>query len=401
MTIWAQQLTSDVLTLGGVYHSHSALGRPFAQPDAIARTTEDQSTPLTAARPIHVAQLWQDVMDAFGANALPMCILSLAWVAGAAVLAAVKHLRPQAFDVALLIVGAVGLVVSAFTRGAITWMVLHTRADGRSASFSTACRASLTRLPALLFGTLGYSAAIILSAVGLNVWLRPAQLDSAMLVIPPRPPTTAEHIGRAVTASSIDALLPDPWTPLPDVLPRLRSHAYAATVDADLLRRLRSNALKHTVSGVVNRAYATSTPEFWLVGLGGLMIVLVGEALLRLYPVMAMAQSGAPRLWTPLVESARLAFKNWWAVALHIWLTRLVIATLSAAFVIAPAILMQSTITPKLAQMAFALWLPSICSVCTTLLAAGLSRSSRQLSSFTTRGWRCGLIRQSLTPAVQ
>ena len=353
----ALQVTNEILTLRGVYHPLSpppSVSQPATAPIGTTRLTSTQAH----ADAVSIPSLWHETLAIFSARCIPMLCVGLIGFAGAPMLVAAMTMglsiagmlgdgaasgtydRPT--NAMIAVQAVIYLIACAATRGAITWLAMH---DG--ATLRDACRATCKRLPALVLVSLIYATWMTAGATGLDVWLRNWHIDSDRLVNPPM--VTDERVQRVVFAQAADALIPDPIAPHTDVFPRLRTLSFDSTVTENLLRRLRSNALKHTVKSDMFLTYATTTPEFMLVPLAGLILILLGETLLRLRLVAVMRSESSDVLMA-MTASLRFGIGHFGVITAHAWALRLMTAAISVAGVIVPNVLIQSLIVPQLVR---------------------------------------------------
>lgn len=366
-----------------MYHSHR-----FPQ-----RTAQSFALPRSAGRsaPPAVPGVWplcRDAAATLSANCVPLMALGLTGFASVPAFAAFITL-------ALSLAGALGngaalgqfdrlpnglacaytlvfVIAGALTRGAITWRALHPHA-----TMKDAWRAAGVRWPALLLVSFGHLLCMALGVAGLAVWLRAWRIDSDLMV---QPPATSAAMQRAVLGQMADALLPDPILPHSAVFPRLRSFAFGATVQADLLRRLRSAALKDSVVIGVPLNYAPATSAFTLIPVIGLVVIVASETLWRSRVVMVMC--AAPReSIQPMARTLRFGALHFGPLMARVWALRVIVATVCIAGVVLPCVLVCSQVAPALARSLHA---PAVLPLCAFTVSAGAAVAGALLVAFET-----------------
>jgi hypothetical protein len=205
----------------------------------------ERAQPAERASNASIAAVWRDTLITFCAHAPGVLALAFIGFAGASLLGLGVSLALNlhryvhasgpfatysgiyetfALDTRLFVVLAaqslLGWLLASFARGAITHLAL------REGSFVQACVCAVNRMPALLAGTLLYGALIGFGAVGLNAWLRdhdPA-LDLSNAGHKPEP-ITLEGALHVSFVRGLNALIPDPGSPVAEFTPRLRHTA--------------------------------------------------------------------------------------------------------------------------------------------------------------------------------
>jgi len=255
----------------------------------------------------------------------------------------------------LLTQAIIALLASAFARGVITWQTLNPhRPCGQ------AFRMVLSRYPALLVGASVYAAFALACAVLLSSLARAAQPDAdpaTQLSAWTGPSRAWGDVSRHIAGQAIHRLIPDHGSPIAVGLPALRS----ATSDqvTQYEQWLAEAEGKRTLAQPRQRQHVH---EEWFLALAGLVLLILGEPLLRFVTVMAFKPSRSrqvpelpggvgPRRFAaiaPLCASVRFGLRHSGVVFVHIWVTRLALAALLLALVELPLALATHVVMPNI-----------------------------------------------------
>ena len=327
-------------------------------------SSADRVTRIRLTSPT-IADVWRDAFATFGARAPGILLLALVGFAGAPLLGLGASLALNLEDYVhasgpfatrdgingmldpgdmrllfvLVIQGLLGGFLASFARGVITVLALNTP----DANFGQACRRALARMRALLIGTVIYGAVIGFGAVSVNVWLRNANLD---LSIAGDRPATAEGALRAVLIRGMDALIPNPGAPVAELVPYWRHTAFTDLDNVSEYNQYLAIAYnsRDLYSSIM---HVTPDPsELPRLTLVSLLILLIGETILRFRVVAAMQPTGAAGTVVPLLRGMWLGIRYFIPITIHVWFLRLAVALFSIAFIILPVVLVQCIAEP-------------------------------------------------------
>ncbi len=311
-----------------------------------------------------IAAVWRDALVTFCAHAPSILPLAFIGIAGAGLLGLAVSLAldlkryvhaagpfatysgivetfgmDRRIFIVLLVQSALGCLLASFARGAITHVALH------GASFGPACAFALSRMPALLAGTLLYSALIGFGAVGVNVWLRERGANLDLSNVGQKPNTVGDAL-HTTALRSLNALIPDPGSPIAEFTPRLRYTSFrppAQTSDDHQQLAAASNGGNSgsTSSAVVNGAI--SSADLQRIVVASLVALVIGETLLRFRAVAAIQSAGA---LAPLLRSVWWGMRFFISITIHVWMLRLMILAFSLVFIIFPVAIVQCLVEP-------------------------------------------------------
>jgi hypothetical protein len=313
-----------------------------------------------------VAAVWRDTLIAFCSHAPGILVFASIGFAGASLLGLGASLAfnlhryvhasgsfatysgiyetfavdPRLF-VVLVVQSLIGWLLASFARGAITHVALH------EASFGQACVCAFSRLPALLAGTLIYSALIGFGAVGVNVWLRDrdATLDLSHVGQKPEP-VTLEGALHVTFLRSWDALLPNPGSPVTEFVPRLRHTAFRQPQPAADHHQKLVVESNNAINGIrpLRTAETPALPaELQRVVIAGLLALTAGETVLRLRSVAAIRSAG---MLAPLLLSVAWGVRHFVPITIHVWLVRFAVLLFNIVFIIVPVVVVQCIADP-------------------------------------------------------
>jgi len=265
----------------------------------------------------------------------------------------------------------VGTVIQSFARGAITWIALSEPLDGQLpvAKLQDACRAVRTHFPAMVVGSLVYSAITALAAVGLIVPLRELHLDP---VYGGRASATLTGISRTAVMQDLKMSVTALGSPFAEFVPHWRLTAFrdipvvsAQPSPQDLL----DYHIRHSNPTAHFGKPATYTPEHWWITIGSLVLLVAAE-MLRFRTVMALPcptlkLPKSPRLrkfgrlvvFIPLAGSICFGIKHLWGIGVHVLLLRTTMLMVNLTFIIVPIVLIRSFIAPEASRILGAAWL--------------------------------------------
>lgn len=340
-----------------------------------ARITQEPITLKT------LSAVWRDSLLTLSTHSVPILVFALLGFAGAAITSAAVGLglsagswqqRYNSADLQqlpLLIQGVVGLFTVSFARGVITRIVLsaqHAALDTTGVSLSDACRATLTRWPALLVSVLTYGGLIYAGIVGLSQVAPDLRRD---LTTPRYRSGSLETILRTATIRGFQAALPDPEAPFTQklawdrVLTRRRINYNPQAVERPAGYQLVPGMWETT--GSTNGANSTlgaqsQSPQFEVdarvIGIAGIALILLSETLLRMRFVMVMCAGWRGRLTlsnvvVPLVASARFAPQHFVSLTVHIWLLRCAMWVAGFLFIVLPLEAVYNWLVPALVRL--------------------------------------------------
>lgn len=333
-----------------------------------ARAREQVATAATAATGrVSIAEVWQDALSTFGAHAAAIVLCALVGFAapvmiGALGAVALDRPLPTPALLAALILSVVGFT---FACSVITWKALHApRPAGESescgsGSFGEGIRVTVARAPALLVGNLFYGVVVTVGILGLSELTRPLEYTyrhSSMTRVWAGPLYAFDQILRQLAWRAVSVFIPDPGPPFAESMPELRQTARARlNADAPAIRAApefgsaygveRQPAFFETFSAPAD------TTESRLFTLSGALLILIAETLLRLRTVMALKPPGSQRprrfwLLAPLLASARLGFRHFATITVHVWVVRLALFALSVVFIEFPLVMADNLLAP-------------------------------------------------------
>jgi hypothetical protein len=206
---------------------------------------------------------------------------------------------------ALLLAQSVfGLLLAAFARGAITRLVLS------NGDWLVACQMALVRLPGLVVGTLIHSALIGFGAVSVNAWLTAAGNDLSTVG---QTAVTVDGAQRLAFLRSLDALMPNPGSPVSEFVPHLRHTAFRhleLVVDYNQQLMLKYNGAAPRVGTVFASSPDRSREKcIWL--LASVLAWVIGGVVLRFWAVMMMQAQTPYRNVVSLVGNALRSVPSW------------------------------------------------------------------------------------------
>lgn len=281
---------------------------------------------------------------------------------------------------------AVALLASTFAKGVITGIALIDANDSRL-SLRASCLITLRRFPALLLGALISGSLIACGVVGVNVLLRPANLDLSRSGQVYHNPGGAAHM---IGLRSLDAMIPDPGSPFTEYIPYFRLVAFRDLSQSPAgeltgMGQVVQSGVAALVTAGASDDHASHSLRFWLVGLGAVVLIVLAATLLRFYAVMALI----PRkpayslrgfgLLMPLIESVRFGFRHFSLITLHVWVLRLTIVAVSMIVVIVPVALSQSYAVPGVIRLIKAPWIHP---ASVLLLSMSLAMANAILAAF-------------------
>ncbi|MCL4507019.1 MAG: hypothetical protein M1140_13510, partial [Chloroflexi bacterium] len=173
---------------------------------------------------------------------------------------------------------------------------------------------------------------------------------------------------RSITLRVAGSLIPDPGSPFTELLTYIRLES--SRVSAELI-----------YAGGLSYYRVKIIPEIqwpWLLGAGGVIVLLVVDALSRFLMSAVMRSTGSNR-WQSLWAAIRLSARNFGLVLAHGWIVRLFIFVISTVFMTAPLVLVQSTLVPLLVRATGSAW-PFV--VATMVLAISMALVSMVFVAF-------------------
>jgi hypothetical protein len=333
------------------------------RPAPVARRAEAVARRGTASEPRHasprLAEVWSDTVATLAVHGPGMLGLALLGGAGSAVLGlaialsfgdaefvqvylhatgpfatwgSLGRIEPSADNrlfTHLLAQAACGFVITAFARGAITALALHCRAI----RLRPACYLAARRLPPLLAGAALYAALVGCGSVGANAALSRAGLD---LSNAGQRAITLEGAAGVIVVRGLDALVPDPGSPVAEFVPYARHVAFTPLQPANGYVDPASYASgTPTVDGVLPRDRSHEVPALASLSV---LLFLAGETILRFRTVAALT---APGLIRPLLRSAGWGLAHAPIVLAHGLAWRAAMLGVSLVAVIVPIALVQ------------------------------------------------------------
>jgi hypothetical protein len=250
--------------------------------------------------------------------------------------------------------GVIGLLTVGFARGVLTWVGLNAGGD-TPVNLRGAFGASLRRWSGLLLNLLVAGIFAVVCALGVTMMLRDLRLDTTN--VNGRFGADLFQMWRAFYIRVLNAVVPTPDSPFNELL------QYA---------RLLLRTQFQVQSGVP--ISARTVPQIavtWAFGISGLVLMVLAETFLRFRNVCTMA---CPRTRNPLIgltRSAKLGWRYFGRLTLHIALLRFVFFVVTAIFITFPLTLAQSALFPNLFRLlGGASWVYSISNVLLTAAAA-------------------------------
>jgi hypothetical protein len=232
----------------------------------------------------------------------------------------------------LAVQGMVGVFTFIFARGAITRIALYRE------GIRKAYDATVTRWPALLGQSLLYGALITLGLVGVILLLRELRIDVSNVG---RVSIYPNDMTRTVAIRALGSVLPDAGSPFSELLNYFRNGVPGA---------------RQTYTSLYSRFDAPSvSPALWLVGAGGVLLVIVTETLFRLRSVMVMRKAG-PGVLAGLLDSARTGWAHFGYITTNVWVLRLSLMSISVIFTIVPTTFVQGWVVPFVARQYGGFW---------------------------------------------
>ena len=323
---------------------------PLVQAGTVGSTGANED-----AQPVAIAAIWRATLRTLSLRSFPMLVCAVFGLAGADLLGQIVN-SALTFDVflhnggilptyastyyaQLLIQAGIGTFAIALARGAITWITLRHAQDDKTMSLRVALRASLARLPSLLFSSLIYGAVVLMGVAGLSLLLRQLRLDVTSVG---RVTGDFDSIAQVFVVRVINSFVPNPGAPLSDFLDYAR---YA-------LRRSATNyywlyAYRGNIGDVPLR--------IWLIGLTGFVPFAAAGTLFRLFDPAIMSARLPNRLST-LAEAVQVAAQNFRLVFKHALVLWAVGVLLNSVFVALPLVLAQYLLVPALSRSVNSLW---------------------------------------------
>jgi hypothetical protein len=346
----------------------------------------DRATAAATGR-VSIAQVWRDALSVFSARSASILFCALigfampttigAWIDMQSKLSnyartrSVVVLNDPTPSLSALFTGAViGVVAMTFARGVITWMTLHTgqysEDGGNCGGFGRAVGMTLTRYPALLFGSLFYGAIVTAGLIGMSELTRPLEYSRSHTA----------HVWAGVARNfsdvlhqlswrSFNTLTPAPGPPFAQLAPDVRRAAQRDLFEASskTIYVAAESGSAYGVERAPESFMAPQTPSTasWLLASGSLVFLLLAETLLHFRTVMAMKPPASlvaspcgkdvprPRRLTvlaPLIDSVRFGLRHFGAITLHIWLVRLAIFALIVSFIEFPLAMIDNLLAP-------------------------------------------------------
>ncbi len=322
------------------------------------------------ARSASIAAVWRASFATFGAHAPAILFLALIGFAGASVIGlgmslalnleqfvhasgpfatyegiiSILALGDARLFTVLVTQGVLGWVLVSFARGAITQLALN---DG---SLGQACRGACARMPALLAGSLLYSALIGFGAVSINAWLRDRNPNLDLSNVGQRA-GTFEGALKVLFIRGVDALIPDPGSPVAEFVPRLRHTAFRHVErGADYNQQLaveNNTAFKGATSSRAAEKLAPSE-ESQRVVIASMLALVLGETLLHFRAVAAVQ---SPGVFGSLLRCVWWGIRYFIPTTIHIWLVRLALLGANILFVTAPIVIVQCLVLPTFKQL--------------------------------------------------
>lgn len=329
---------------------------PYPEINQLPYTTRGRSA-IGAAAATHAGLpgLWRESLQILSAHSAPILILACFGLTGATLLGAVitTLLLPGAFgrngrfafpanipgaiNPQLIVQAVVGTFAYILARGAITWIALHA-SDERRPTVRDALRAALKRWPELLAQSLVYGIIITLGVAWLTLLLRDLHLDITNIG---RVTPGLGDMSRAAAIRSLGVFVPDPGSPFSELFTYVR------------------NTLNRTAyySWYADReVLPMAEVEMWLIGLGGVVLIVLTETLLRLRTVFVMRESAGSVSYAGLVDSVRAGVHNFGYITLNTWLLRIAMVVIAVVFTVVPTTFAQSIIVPFVARLTSTFW---------------------------------------------
>jgi hypothetical protein len=334
---------------------HTVVTRAWPAGAAISAPAHSTAPPLEyiepakAASDTGIAAVWRDALVTFCAQAPGILALASICFVGANAIGLAVSLalgldryvhatgpfatysgiyETFAMDTRLFVVlvaqSLFGWLLVAFARGAITHLALH------AASFGQACRDAWACMPALLVGTLIYSALIGFGAVGVNFWLRDHDAALNLSHVGQKPESvTLEGALRVTFIRGLNALIPDPGSPVAEFTPRLRHTGFRppAQTSDDHQRLVAEKA-----------APSDESDEMQRIAVASLLALIVGDSLLRFRSVAAIQSASVlASLWRSVWRGVR----HFIPITLHVWTLRLAVLLVNLVFIVYPVVVAQ------------------------------------------------------------
>jgi hypothetical protein len=233
----------------------------------------------------------------------------------------------------LAVQGMVGVFTFVFARGAITWIAMY--GEGIRKAYG----ATVARWPALLGQSLLYGTLITLGLVGVILLLRELRIDTSNVG---RVSLNPNDMTRAVAIRALGSILPDAGSPFTEMLNYFRNGVPGAR------QSYASLYWRYDVPNI--------SPGQWLVGAGGLLLVIVTETLFRLRSVMAMRKAG-PGVLAGLLDSARAGWAHFGYITTNVWVLRFTLMFISVIFTIVPTTFVQGLVVPFVARQYGGFWI--------------------------------------------
>jgi hypothetical protein len=308
--------------------------------------------PGYSATPISVPALWREALTTFSARSGPILLAAFLGYALATLLGVLLNglitvdlysrtgtiLSSYGLSrsVPLLVQAVLGMFAGIAARGAITWLALARPGQ------HGAVRAIWVRLPELLPVLLLTGGIIFVGSLGVTSLLRELRLDLSEVS---EFSLGLQSMGRSILLRILNSIIPDPGPPFTQVLDFMRSETTRVATSLVYAGGLSYYRVK-TIEEI---------PLPLLVGGGSLFLLIGGDALFRFVPAALMQAGSNPLLG--VVKALRLAGRHFGLVLMHIWVVRLVVFSVSAVFMIAPLVLVQSIGVPILIRSTGSAWI--------------------------------------------
>lgn len=302
-----------------------------------------------------VVQVWHDTWVALSAQPIPILTCALVGVAATSAIYPLLPATLQDFDdirrlikrheAVRLTVLMLLLVIEMVARGMITRIALRGGTRSTLPCLWQVFTATIRRLHPLLFGALVYGIIMSVATGPISMVLNDVYLDQDHII---RAGILMPDYAHAVVQRDQWALLPNPGAPFVEWMAlRHKDQWTAAWLDAGEYATRTSEPTQGDghLAVIADSMLATHLNMFQTLSL--LIFILAAETLLRFRIVMAFTASARVRrrvlpMWA-LVASARIGLRHFKTLALHIWLTRLVLFGIQAVFITLPIVLAQSS----------------------------------------------------------
>jgi hypothetical protein len=246
-----------------------------------------------------------------------------------------------AWLLALLAAQAVlGWVLSSLSRGAIAHVALC------GEGLRQACRMALSRMPALLVSGLVYGIVIGGAGVGVNAWLREADLD---ISYPGRRFISVQGAQKVMAIRTLNALVPDAGSPAAEFIPFARHKAFGGPrfrYDEERFMMFYMNNTSQVYPP--ENAHRLSKANAQLLLWACVFVLIAGDVLLRFRAVAAVQAQNRWNMWAGGVHHSAQHFGQ---VMAHVGLLRLVRFGMLLAGVLLPVGLLQGFADPLPAHL--------------------------------------------------